>query len=96
MHSGLSECREYIGYILIQILTLINDYGFLSSMPFIDYGLGDFVVDRSNVVKKKEKKTLGKQDVLRHIFFKKKEINHLLSDIVINYLINKRSIKGKE
>lgn len=48
MVTQLSLCRQHIGFIMIQCLTIINDYAFLSSIPFIDYSLGEFIVDKNS------------------------------------------------
>jgi hypothetical protein len=87
MVAQLGYCRQHISFILTQCLTLVNDYAVISSMPFIDYNLGEFLVDEDRQC---DEKTKGKEDfnkemILKHLFVRKNNLMHLLSDILINY-----------
>ena len=82
-------------------MTLINDYAFISSIPFVDYNIGEFVVEEEKTAqddngKRKTKKKDKKIEILKHVFFKKSELYSLFSDVVINYLISERKINGVE
>ena len=101
IQQQLNLCRQYTSFILNQCLTLINDYAFISSIPFVDYNIGEFVVEEEKTAqddngKRKTKKKDKKIEILKHVFFKKSELYSLFSDVVINYLISERKINGVE
>jgi hypothetical protein len=98
--AQLALAREHIACILLQCVTVVNDYAFLVSIPFVDYGLGVFNKDTSHEEeelpgvpgkqKKSKREDLKGNDLLKHLFFRKNDIYHFFSDIIISYIVGPR------
>jgi hypothetical protein len=92
--------RELVACVLVQCVTVVNDYAFLVSIPFVDYGLGEFNKDISNEEeelngasgkpRKVKQEELKHNDFLKHLFFRKNDIYHFFSDIIISYIVGPR------